>query len=354
MGETIKETDLINDTVVEPLQENAVVKLCKYELKRYKQKGYGLCVAILLGVLYFTMFPFLLKHYWPEKVENEGKFYFLLVLAFNHGIFYFVNIEYLIIYKLNLPFFERYKTSPDEWPWEANNVKWREQLKRSFKQLFLNQYIILPIFLLPDLFTNNCPYRMDRQTFPSFFEIAFQLCFCMLIEDFVFYQSHKLLHTNYFYNKVHKVHHEYVEAVSLGALYAHSIEFIFGNLLPSAIAPMILGKNMHFITYIIYMVMVLHETHDGHSGYNFSWSPHRLMPMTFDAEFHIFHHLKFKGNYANYFSIWDKAFGTVNKAYLEFYYNKEKYLQKYLKGKKASGINATSDDNVENSHIKND
>ena len=172
-----------------------------------------------------------------------------------------------------------------------------------------------------------------------------QMALCMLIEDFTFYWSHRLLHNKIFYNKIHKQHHEYVQTVSCSALYAHPIEFILGNLLPSAIGPIILGRNMHFLTYIVYAAMVLHETHDGHSGYTFSWSPHRVIPFTFDAEFHIFHHWKYKGNYANYLSIWDRVFGSVSESYMEYFNNKEKYIEEYLKYRKNKKIEDNEEEN---------
>ena len=32
------------------------------------------------------------------------------------------------------------------------------------------------------------------------------------------------------------------------------------------------------------------ETIDGHSGYEFSWSPYRLLPFSGSSEYHNFHH----------------------------------------------------------------
>jgi len=203
-----------------------------------------------------------------------------------------VNLEFLIIHKLNLPFFERYKTSPDAWPWETDPQKWKIQLKRTIKGLFINNCVILPFFLLIDSLSGESKYRYDRESFPSILETGINICICMLIEDFVFYCSHRLMHSKYFYNKIHKIHHEYVEAVALCATYSHPIEFILGNLAPSAVSTAIMGSRIHFVTYLTYLVMIMHETHDGHSGYSFSWSPHRLMPMTFDADFHIFSSLE--------------------------------------------------------------
>lgn len=52
------------------------------------------------------------------------------------------------------------------------------------------------------------------------------------------------------------------------------------------------------------------ETIDGHCGYEFSWSPYRLLPLSGSSEYHNFHHSHNVGNYASFFSYWDSLFGT--------------------------------------------
>jgi sterol desaturase/sphingolipid hydroxylase (fatty acid hydroxylase superfamily) len=327
-------------------KENIVIdasisNLIQYELKRYKSKGYGLILAWIGAISYIHFFPNLLKHYWPENIKNPGLFYGLSIYIFFNLTLLLTNLEYFFYYSLEHPFLERYKTTPDPWPWKQNKEKWNTQLKKAIKTVCFNSLILLPLFLLPNIITDECPHRYDRESLPGLYEIISQIAICMIIEDFFFYLSHRLLHTDYFYSKIHKIHHEFKESVSISAIYAHPIEYIMGNILPSSIAPLLLGNKMHMMTYLVYIVMVLHESHDGHSGYSFSWCPHRVIPMTFDADFHIFHHWKFRGNYANYFSLWDKFFGTVNKTFLDYFNNKEAYVRKYLE------INSNSNDTKE-------
>jgi len=321
--------------------------LIEFECKKYRSKGYGLIVACILALIYFFGFPQLLFKIWPEKVVNEGIFYGLTIYLTFNAVLVLTNLEYMLYYKLEHPFLERYKTTPDAWPWISNKEKWNKQLKKTFLKVFINNFVLLPLFFIPDFISNSSPLRLDRESFPTYTEIVIQMATCMLIEDFIFYCMHSLLHTKYFYSKIHKVHHEYVESVAISATYSHFLEYILGNILPSSVAPLLLGKRMHFITYLVYVVMVLHESHDGHSGYTFSWSPHRVIPLTFDAEFHIFHHWKYHGNYSNYLSIWDRVFGTVNKFYKEYYIEKEKYIARY---KTKQAINSESE--IENEKEK--
>jgi len=78
------------------------------------------------------------------------------------------------------------------------------------------------------------------------------------------------------------------------------------------------------------------ETADGHCGYEFSWSPYRLLPlsgMNFFLDFksfikgssiyHNFHHSHNVGNYGSFFTLWDTLCGT-NRHFFKYLANKEK------------------------------
>lgn len=67
----------------------------------------------------------------------------------------------------------------------------------------------------------------------------------------------------------------------------------------------------------------LTETVDGHCGYEFSWSPFRLLPLSGSAEYHNFHHSHNVGVFASFFTYWDSIFKT-NKEYFEYKAKKEK------------------------------
>mmetsp|Transcript_15276 Transcript_15276/g.14836 ORF Transcript_15276/g.14836 Transcript_15276/m.14836 type:complete len:102 (-) Transcript_15276:78-383(-) len=78
---------------------------------------------------------------------------------------------------------------------------------------------------------------------------------------------------------------------------------------------------MHFWTYLMWNVVRLLETIDGHCGYEFSWSPFRLIPFASSSQYHSFHHSHNVGNYSSFFSFWDTFYGT-NKAYNAYYLKK--------------------------------
>ena len=106
--------------------------------------------------------------------------------------------------------------------------------------------------------------------------------------------------------------------VGISAEYSHPLEFIFGVLVPSGLGSMILGEKMHFATFLLWVFVRIGESLDGHSGYEFSWSPYRLIPFSTSASYHNFHHSHNVGNFSSFFSLWDTIFGC-NKAYYQFY-----------------------------------
>jgi sterol desaturase/sphingolipid hydroxylase (fatty acid hydroxylase superfamily) len=89
-------------------------------------------------------------------------------------------------------------------------------------------------------------------------------------------------------------------------------------MIPFTMGCVILGERMHIFTMMVWGIVRLGETLDGHSGYEFSWSPYRLVPFSTSASYHAFHHSHNVGNFSSFFSVWDTYFGT-NKVYYQHY-----------------------------------
>jgi sterol desaturase/sphingolipid hydroxylase (fatty acid hydroxylase superfamily) len=100
----------------------------------------------------------------------------------------------------------------------------------------------------------------------------------MMFEDLTFYFNHRILHQSWIYPSIHKIHHEHKSTFSLASLHAHPIEYLFGNVLPTTVGPLILGHRIHRAAVIGWLFVRAFESLDGHCGYNFPWSPFRLLP----------------------------------------------------------------------------
>lgn len=159
-------------------------------------------------------------------------------------------------------------------------------------------------------------HDIDAENVPTTLTLAGSLMFCMLCEDATFYFSHRFLHLRWVYPYIHKMHHEYSQTVGIASQYTHPVEFVLGNVIPTAVGPLILGPHMHLLTVFAWYALRIGESLDGHCGYEFSFSPYRLIPFSGSASYHDYHHSHNVGNYASFFQIWDTIFGT-NKDYFQ-------------------------------------
>ena len=96
----------------------------------------------------------------------------------------------------------------------------------------------------------------------------------------MFYCTHRTLHTRWCYKHIHKRHHEYAQAVSIGSEFSHPVEFLFGIILPFYFGVILLDKQMHLVTLLVWGIFSLFEAGNAHSGYDFPWSPFSLVPFS--------------------------------------------------------------------------
>lgn len=241
------------------------------------------------------------------------------------------NLIYWVFYHFEFPFIERYKSNDLPWPWYDDPERWRVLVRKSIAVLLFNANVLpTAVYLLLDKLQILDQHSMAVEDLPGALTLALTITFFMVVEDFTFYWMHRFLHWRRIYPYIHKMHHTHGTTVGIAAEYAHPVEFIFGNMLPTSAGPAILGGNVHLLTVFAWYVIRFGETLDGHCGYEFSWSPFRLIPFSGSAEYHDFHHSANIGNYGSFFSVWDSVFGT-NKAFYDHLKERDGDTSKQLK-----------------------
>lgn len=149
---------------------------------------------------------------------------------------------------------------------------------------------------------------------PPWWVIGGQILFFFYLDDFLYYWSHRLLHTRWLYKTIHAWHHRIVTPWAITGNYMHPLELsLTGGV--ALIGPLLLGS--HVVTVWLWFVWRQWEAAEGHCGYDFPWSPSHLLPGNDGARHHDMHHARVKGNYAGFTPIWDRIFGTFAKGYAE-------------------------------------
>ena len=219
-----------------------------------------------------------------------------------------------LIYYFELPFFEQFKIQPRPWPWHRGaeeRARYFGLIRKSLGLIAFNHWVVAPLLLVLS-YEGNAAAGMSgaggAESVPHWYTSLWQILACMLVEDTAFYWAHRALHHPWVYARVHKVHHSYRTSIGVASEYAHPLEFVLSNAIPFALGPLLCGA--HYLTVWQWTLLRIGETVDGHSGYEFPWSPYRLLPLSGSSTAHDFHHSHNVGNFASFFTYWDRICGT--------------------------------------------
>lgn len=142
----------------------------------------------------------------------------------------------------------------------------------------------------------------------SFFIVLF-------IDDMFFYWSHRAMHLPRFYKFFHKVHHESTDPSPLTAFAFHPSEAVIEQLM-HVVLPFLLPLN--FGVMLAWQIFSMSNNVLAHLGYEIypkGWVKFPLLQFKTASTHHNMHHQLFNGNYALYFTWWDKWMGTEFKDY---------------------------------------
>ncbi|KAM6951590.1 cholesterol 25-hydroxylase-like protein [Aplochiton taeniatus] len=189
-----------------------------------------------------------------------------------------------------------------------STVSWATMKSCLALALYNHVVYIFPVTIL------HCYWRSGgtaQPEAPGIFTLLRDVLGCLLLFDFQYFVWHLLHHkVPWLYRTFHKVHHTYTSTSALttehsGAWETLSLGFFAG------INPLLL--QCHPLTEMAFYVLNIWLSVEDHCGYDFPWATHRLVPFGLygGAPHHDLHHLRFRSNYAPYFTHWDRLFGTL-------------------------------------------
>jgi sterol desaturase/sphingolipid hydroxylase (fatty acid hydroxylase superfamily) len=133
---------------------------------------------------------------------------------------------------------------------------------------------------------------------PGLWTAAWHLAVCILLQDTLFYWSHRTLHGRWLFRQVHRKHHRFRHVRGVTAEFSHTLEDL-ANTVSMFAPPILLGTPVS--VFALWVAIRIFETVLAHSGYAFGGISSR----------HAFHHLHAtKGCYGSFWGFWDRLMGT--------------------------------------------
>ncbi len=191
----------------------------------------------------------------------------------------------------------------------------REDTKFSKQKLylivcFINSLFYISLYSLSFYFIMILKGYKMNYTIPNYKTIIIQSLSLLVIDDFIYYWSHRLLH----YNKVllctvHSVHHKVLKPIPISTYFIHSFELLMvstGMAISTAII------NPYIISYCIFVVLRITQDVKNHCGWDFGYLDlFNWIPFHNTTKMHDNHHYKKRPvNMSNSLYLWDWLFGT--------------------------------------------
>ena len=186
-------------------------------------------VGALQSVFWFFVLPDLCKSIWPSVFGRfSPQVAEVLVWVITSPYFIIYALISLTLYLLQWDFFEQFKISMDPWPWRDK----RESVRQSFWRLtyksiyydFVNIFILIPcvVYIKTRLFPDrSMSFSIDE--WPTYYESFRDITLMVVLHEFGFYSTHRLLHAVPTLYRYHKIHHEYKQNNVLAAQHFHFV-----------------------------------------------------------------------------------------------------------------------------------
>jgi methylsterol monooxygenase len=131
------------------------------------------------------------------------------------------------------------------------------------------------------------------------------LCFafflaCQVVNEVLFYAAHRLMHeVPWLYRTAHKQHHRHVGTIGFASEFAHPVEQLLGNHIPTLCVAFGASAHVPQSAVFVWLAFRIWESSEAHVGYDLRGSAAERLGLTFSRhnEFHDWHHTDNRGNY---------------------------------------------------------
>lgn len=243
------------------------------EKVRMLSHGRYFFITLFLNFLFFWVLPKILYPvylYLPHG--NYSLLYFGGIIATILFTIITSNGFFSAVYSLELPIFENFRINQEPWPWVSDPETHSKNVRSICRNLVVQYFIVIPAGLAMFYYAFDLKYITDPELFPSASEIIGFCAFFDIVDDTVFYWTHRVFHTPWFYKRFHKQHHEYSITVAVATLYNHPIEFLIQVFVGFTLGHVILSRYCHIFTVYMWHLYIFPTGFEDHCGYDLPWS----------------------------------------------------------------------------------
>ena len=194
-----------------------------------------MALSMAQSALFLFALPIACRRRWDAlfgSLSNEAA-ECLLNFAGVVGCYGAYTVAMLPVYWMQHPFFERFKIRNDRpWPWLDERRRVRDEFwalsLRSARLTFVNLFVLLPLMSAVKVWLSKITGTDDPNAFstgddhwPTPGKNLRDLFHLVVIHEFGFYTTHRMMHAYPFLYRFHKVHHEWKQSTTLAAQHNH-------------------------------------------------------------------------------------------------------------------------------------
>jgi sterol desaturase/sphingolipid hydroxylase (fatty acid hydroxylase superfamily) len=131
-----------------------------------------------------------------------------------------------------------------------------------------------------------------------------------VVHDTYYYWAHRWMHSKLLFDRVHRVHHQFINPTPFASFAFHPLE---GVIEIGILGALLLVMPVHPWAVAIYFT--IHTALNVVSHLGFEFYPAWVSRWFITSTHHNLHHSRFTGHYMLYFNIWDRAMGTNHADY---------------------------------------
>lgn len=255
----------------------------------------------------------LIEQAWNNFYENwkygDALFFVFMVVIAHHIIWIPVNAFLMYLNYNPYTIFEKWKIQKNKTPSDR-------LVKECIIKSVISHIFVFPLSVYLILWNAAKFIGMPiAGEFPTFSKILIDFIVMFIVNDALFYWSHRFLHSNpYIYKKFHAQHHRFTTPIGMSSEFASPLESVMANFIPTFLGAYIMKS--HLFTLCLWFAFRIQETIEAHSGYNFPFWISQYIPFLHGVRGHDWHHSHNRGVYG--MSIfWDWLCGT-DKEYREY------------------------------------